>query len=815
MSQTERPIHTATFRETFRLDRLELAFTLLFVATACLSWVGVTLAAFGAFNGWTLLAGTLTLSIIGWVWVWRSLGPHLADTAVGRGTWAFLVVLLAASALIIGRPAEAVISADDGSVYPNIGHIIERAGSASMDEPLVGLIDPADLPALFPPEREPPPLLNRFPGGIQIENGRTIGSFFPLFPVWIASFNIALGPFAGFYISPLCGVLSVLALFLLTRRISSPFGGAVAAALLTLVVGQIWFARLPYAEMLGQFLGISGIFFTVLTLAGGPPVVAVCGAAAFGLASFTRLEFLLFVAPLILIWAFSVLRMQPRRGVWIWFVGVFTLLLVQAWLHALSVAQAYTIRILHGLFYPLVAGNWRRALALAIAATPWVLWVLWRSNRLGPLAKRIILLVLVPAAGALIWTVGPGLFTGVLGLLLTPLGVVLAFGGLALMIVRERDHRAALIALLFILPTVLFIQARIVNPTIPIGFRRFMPLGLPLAMMYVGFLTARLKTSGAFLARLALVLPLLLGGWLLYNSLPILRTPSMQGVYRQVESLAHQIPHDALVLADRSIPSHLAMSLTFTFDRESVLVPRSAKASAAARRLVNRVLDLGRPVYLVTTGRSAAGGDSIRLTDLDGFIVSPVAERAWEYSQMRSTRTSISRTLHRVRDSVELYELRRAGEHASAIPLPLRLDIGLLDFGYIRRGFYARERAGLTRTRWIDEDAELAIPPLRGTANHAGTLSIRASAYRPAGVPRGRMSLELDGREIAVIQRMSREFRVYRFPLDPGLVQGLQRGGRLRLRSTSFIPAESGAGKDARRLAAKLDWVTIEGAEPP
>ncbi len=62
---------------------------------------------------------------------------------------------------------------------------------------------------------------------------------------------------------------------------------------------------------------------------------------------------------------------------------------------------------------------------------------------------------------------------------------------------------------------------------------------------------------------------------------------------------------------------------------------------------------------------------------------------------------------------------------------------------------------------------------------------------------------------------MSRAFRVYRFPLDPGLVQSLQRGGRLRLRSTSFIPAESGAGKDTRRLAVKLDWITIEGAEPP
>ncbi len=163
------------------------------------------------------------------------------------------------------------------------------------------------------------------------------------------------------------------------------------------------------------------------------------------------------------------------------------------------------------------------------------------------------------------------------------------------------------------------------------------------------------------------------------------------------------------------------------------------------------MLDLGRPVYLVTTGRSAEGGDSIRLIDLDGFTVSPVAERGWEYSQMRSTRTSIARTLHQVRHSVELYELRRAGEHASVVSLPLRLDIGLLDFGYIRRGFYSRERAGRTGTRWIDEDAELVIPPLRGTANQAGTLSIRASAYRPSGVPRGRMSLELDGREIAVI----------------------------------------------------------------
>ncbi len=404
MSHTERPIHTATFRETFRLDRLELAFTLLFVATASLSWIGVTLAEFGAFRGWRLLAGTLTLTIIGWIWVWRTLGPHLADTSVSRGTWAFLVVLLGASALIFGRPAEAVISAGDGSVYPNIGHIIERAGGVSIDEPLVGLIDPDDLPMLFPPDRHPPPLLNRFPGGIQIQDGRTIGSFFPLFPVWFASFNLALGPLAGFYVSPLCGVLSVLALFLLTRRISSPFGGAVAAALLTLVVGQIWFARLPFTEMLAQYLGISGIFFTVLTLAGGPPVVAVCGAVAFGLASLTRLDFLLFVAPFILIWACSAQGVQPHRGVWIWFVAVFTLLLVHAWFHALWVAQAYTTRLVRSLFYPWSqatdAGSWR----WAFSAMPWVLWVLWRSNRLGPRAKWVILLLLVPAAVALLWS---------------------------------------------------------------------------------------------------------------------------------------------------------------------------------------------------------------------------------------------------------------------------------------------------------------------------------------------------------------------------------------------------------------------------
>ena len=147
----------------------------------------------------------------------------------------------------------------------------------------------------------------------------------------------------------------------------------------------------------------------------------------------------------------------------------------------------------------------------------------------------------------------------------------------------------------------------------------------------------------------------MLAGWFVLDSWPVLRAPPMQGIHSQIESLANQIPERALVLTDESAPSHLAMTLTYAFDRLSLIVPRLTDSSAAVRRLIDRAMVDGRPVYVVTTARPDGGGLSLRLSDLEGFTARPVGsqgvglpyrrEHAWDVAAFGSARAGVRRAL--------------------------------------------------------------------------------------------------------------------------------------------------------------------------
>ena len=477
---------------SFRLDRLELGFVCLFVWAASLSWVGSLLAEFRSFRLNILVPCVLVLGVAGTVWAVRSLRAAVTDQTTAHGTWLFVAALLVGSAFTLGRPMEAIISAADASVYLNVGRIIERTGGSAFDDPLLELIPEDDRPHLFLRDGLPPRLLNRFPGGLQIEDGRTISSFLHLFPVWIATFVAAFGPRAGPFVNPAFGMMSLVALFLLGRRLSSPLAGALAATLLALNFGQIWFARMPLAEMTTQYLVLSGTFFTILLLEGGPPVVGLCAAAAFGLSAFGRLDSLLFISPLVAAFLLIAPRWQVDRSAWRWFVGGFAFLTLHALGHLMFVAHAYTFRTFDRMWLPVRRGNFRMLIAVVGVLVPLFFWALLQSNRLGQRGRRIAKVIGLAVLAAVLVRVSPLLLAGAFAHLITPLGSVMALSGVALLLLRPKDRRGTVVVLLFATTTLLFIQARRDNFTIPFGLRRYVPVALPVALLLGAHFIARL-----------------------------------------------------------------------------------------------------------------------------------------------------------------------------------------------------------------------------------------------------------------------------------------------------------------------------------
>jgi hypothetical protein len=328
------------------------------------------------------------------------------------------------------------------------------------------------------------------------------------------------------------------------------------------------------------------------------------------------------------------------------------------------------------------------------------------------------------------------------------------------------------------------------------------PVVLPLGMVFAGVAVSwfagrrRLRT-------VVVVLAVLLVARSIRPAMLLLADPPQQGVRAAVSSVAGLLPESSVTVLGPGAPSHLGLALRYQFDRLSLVVSGPREQGALEEAVRSFVRD-GRPVRVVVPS-AVVHPDRIRREEFGTFALRPVQAVHLEFRAFDASADRLPEAMVSVRRTVEVYEVVAPFPRGQA--LPLVIDLGELDFGWVGSGFHGPELIDGAGVRWTNGEARLVLPSIALPDGAALAVTSRMSGSRPDGL-RPTVVLDLGGEAVASF-RAGTTMAEHRVELSASATARLAAGGVLTVRTESFIPADFGSG-DGRRLGVLLDWVRVD-----
>ena len=395
--------------------------------------------------------------------------------------------------------------------------------------------------------------------------------------------------------------------------------------------------------------------------------------------------------------------------------------------------------------------------------------------------------------------------------LLSPVGLAVGAIGLIVLAVSQPGLRTWLVVTLFAAQWTLFVAWH-ETTMLPGGFRRYVPVVLPLTMLFAGCLVSFLVRSRSVLGHAVWALPVWLGAIFVMRSAPIISTPLMRDAYAALETVASRMPAESVVLSDRSVPSHLSLALQYHFGRRAIRVAVAEREGlrSGLHSLCDRALADGRAVFVLIGRYEGEVPRRLWRADLADFDVSPVEVLPLRYTILTPTSSAFPSDVRQVSDRLELCRVS-ARKIAPPLAAPAVVDLGDADFPYLLHGFFGPESILGFGARWTTGEAEVWLPPMSLPKSMSATLSVRALVYRPPHIEPPTIDLLLDGIEVGHIRTPSVEFETYPFALGAALSDRLRQGPTvLTIRSTPFSPRAAGISDDGRMLGIAVDRLRIE-----
>ena len=782
-------------------DLLDAAFAVVTAVVAAAAWSALTLAEASRFTRNSVLALTILVAVSLLWWMWRRREP-----VAWRADWRallWMVLLLPLAALPLRWHADAVVDGLDDTVYLDLGSMIASRGGLAVVDPLLAATPPPEWPALLSRDRFWPRRLNRFEGGVQVGDVSPAlePNFFHLLPAWIAVFDAFGGPGAGPLAAPALSLLVPVGVFLLTRRLAGVYAAMAASALVALNAAQIWASASTLSEASTAALLTSGTAFAVWWLEDRTAMPAVMTGIAIGLAGLCRVDALLLSLPVVFL-VLAVDRWIAPRGrshrlaMWLPLLA----LVIQAVVHALTIAAPYTLRMFRHLAHArslLAAAGFAlvASLVLLVAAAKWTRRASpssWRSVTIGP---ALVML----ATGWIAWHMRPDIQTNHLVVALSPLGLLVALLGLA-RASTERDLRYWLVVGTALVWALAYGASARDTGMIPNVFRRDVPVLLPMGAVLAGALLFPRVAAWWHRAIGIVVLGILLAAQL--PRLPWLADAAATGASRDsLRALASAVPAGSLVLVERGLPGHLPLSLDVVADRTALAAGRTSLAWAALRGLVDRTAARGHAVFVVAP--AAKDPPSPPAFETIGLSLAPVTETSFVQPQLRPT---VGQWPTHVDRRVWALALYRAEAVAG---LPWRLDVGAADYGALGPGWLGAETLYGESARWTTGTAQVMLPHLDCSPG-VSELRLRLASIRPPGVAQPAVDVAVADQQAGRLIPDDSAFRVYALPLTPDLGRRVcDSPATMTLRAPTFVPANSAGSVDQRTLGIAVDWLEL------
>lgn len=387
-----------------RPDALFLrAFDVLVTAVVSVSYVSVALLALDAYDaGIAVTAGALVTTVL-WFFTPARFGG--GNPAPGRPVVPILLLVLLAALLFRTGPFRTMHGGQDQGMYVGMSGYLQREGTVFVDDP---------LPEALPDDRSraiyaagllsQPHLYASVQPGLYYSHtqGDYVFQFYHLHSLWMATFAELFGDAARFHALTFFGLLSVLALCLLTFELTGSRLAVLATGLL-LAVNPLhaYFSRFPVTEVVA--LGFSSVGFLCLARAfrgmrdaASPAAVTsllALAAASLSLVFFVRITGFLYLPALVLLFGLGVRRTLDRRSGdgrrIVGFCAATAALYGLSVLYGLRYSPVYAMAVYERVFGSVLGGHWPFVMAAGAAATVAALAAAARHRR-HPAVRRLL-----------------------------------------------------------------------------------------------------------------------------------------------------------------------------------------------------------------------------------------------------------------------------------------------------------------------------------------------------------------------------------------------------------------------------------------
>ena len=734
-----------------------------------------------------------------------------------------LSALLPLSLVLLGLwrffpPSEFIIGGKDPGVYMNEGIQIAQRQAIVVRDPIVSSVPPFARDLFFPSYQRSDYYSLRFMG-FKIKNpdtGEVVGQFPHFFPASIA---------IGYGLDGLTGarravgvwaILGVLAVYFAGRRLAGAPAAWVAAALLTLNVVQVWFARYPNAEMVMQTLLFAALLAHARAHIDGDRFFAPVAGVLLGLLLFLRFDAVLGIAGVLGALALGVLADRARVRASFLVSFALTAALASAYLagpmrHYVDLPIVFLNHFAWWQYALIAAGAGSGVAALVLGARLPALGARIRAFAPTALAFALVgaavytLLLRQPVHGALAARDAYALRTFANYYLTLP-GLLAALLGFVLLARRHFWRAPEIFTTVALFSFFFFYKIRIVSDHFWMA-RRFLPVILPGALLFAAA-AALSGTRGAWAptrllrGAIGVAFVVLLATQYARTAAPVLPHVEYAGIIARLEALSATLgDRDLLVVESRNASdTHvLALPIAYIYARNVLVLnsPKPDKTAFAgfldwARTRYDRVLFMG-------------GGGTDLLSPAWGARA--VASERFQIPEYDAPQDAYPRFIRRKEFDYSLYELTRPD--AAAAALPFDLDVGVNDDLHVVR-FHAKEQTDGRSFRWSRRRSTISVTNVRADSREI-VLSM-SDGGRPPAVDRADVTVALDNEVLGTV-RVDTGFKPYALPIPPALAQRLSRADRaieLTISTSAWTPEIVLGTPDDRELGVMVDRVTVK-----
>ena len=424
--------------------------------------------------------------------------------------------------------SENILLIRDPATHVNTSIHIAKTGSSLIDDNLYYSLD-EDLQTVLVYERPVDAVKSRT-DGFQIEYrfrgfprdtrlDKTTPQFFNLFPTWQAMGYEISGIKGALLTLPVFGALSVLFIFLVGRRLFGSVAGLAAAALLSINLAHLWFSRTPGSEVMFQAVFLMAVLFWALFSSSRRGVYGVFAGVAFGALTLVRIDSVLVLSGIAILYIYLVASKGIRRS------DLFFLPPLIA-VAALGLADAlHSSRPYVSLLYK--TSEWATELLISLGAVAAIAALIglvprlrvasllrWLESNYSTVIRLILAIGLIGLAifayfgrpeiqetvsinleGTRIPKYAEESFVR-LGWYVSPLGLVLATIGGAIAVFRSSNRALTLFLLTGMAVTFYYLINPRITPDHFWAARRYVPVILPMSLLFIGVVIQVIGWSG-------------------------------------------------------------------------------------------------------------------------------------------------------------------------------------------------------------------------------------------------------------------------------------------------------------------------------